>query len=111
MAKTTFEGHDNAATTKKMTSRNTIRVAVGIATREGRTAITMTTTWWPQATLIGRAIGMMTGETIDRTVIGAALGTVATINHDNREHPNCPTPSRSTPHATCIHIPIPRMVK
>jgi hypothetical protein len=88
-----------------------IRVVEGIGTREGRTAVTMTITWWPQVTLIGRMIGTTTGETIDRTVIGTTLGTVATINHDNRELPNCLTLNRSTPLATCIHIPIPRMVK
>ena len=111
MAKTTFESHDSAATTKKMTSRRMIRVVEGIGIREGRTAVTMTTTWWPQATLIGRTIGMMTGEMIDMTVIGTTLGTVATINLDLREPPNCLTLNRSTPLATYILIPTLRMEK
>jgi hypothetical protein len=111
MVKTMSENHGSAATTKRMTSRRMIRVVEGIGIREGRTAVTMTITWWPQVTLIDRMIGMTTGETIGRTVIGTTLGTVATINHDLREPPNCLTLNRSTPLATYILIPILRMEK
>jgi hypothetical protein len=45
MAKTTYEDHDNAVTTKTMTSRSTIRVDEGIAIRKEKTAVTTIATW------------------------------------------------------------------
>ncbi|KAK1664329.1 hypothetical protein QYE76_052488 [Lolium multiflorum] len=50
-------------------------------------------------------------ETIDRTVIGTTLGTVATINHGSRGLPSYPMPSRSTPPVTPTRMSTPRTAK